>query len=189
MRTTIIKGIGIFLMSMLVIGCGSKNVKSNAPSAGISLSGKTVYIQGHSARFSRDSRIANNIKRECVIPRQLVTFIKQAGQKNGINVRVSSSVPTGAYILKVEITDAVSQGNAFIGHNKFTAISGRLSKAGRTIGSFRAARRSGGGFFGGYKSSCAVLARTVKALGEDVSRWMLRPTQGDELGDVGLIIR
>jgi len=155
----------------------------------MNLQGKTVYIQGSSARYASHSRIANNIKRECKITTQLITFIKEAAQQNGVNIKVVNSIPSGALALKVEITDAISQGNAFIGHNKFTAISGRLKKSGRTIGSFLAARRSGGGFFGGYKSSCSVLGRTVKALGQDVGKWIVHPTKGDELGDVDLIIK
>jgi len=188
MKTRIIKSMGIFVFTMILVGCGSKSINPQGRESGVNLSGKIVYIQGHSARYARNARIANNIKRECKITSQVITFIKESAQKNGVMVKIVNNVPSGAYVLKVEITDAVSQGNAFIGHNKFTAISGRLVKSGSTIGTFRAARRSGGGFFGGYKSSCSVLGRTVKALGQDVGRWIVRPTRGDELGDVGLII-
>ena len=189
MKTIIYKGlVGIAVASVLV-GCAPKSVSSNALSSGVNLHGKTVYIQGHSARYASNSRIANNIKKECKITTQLITFIQESAQKNGVNVKVVNHIPAGALALNVEITDAISQGNAFIGHNKFTAISGRLKKSGKSIGSFLAARRSGGGFFGGYKSSCSVLGRTVKALGQDVGKWIVHPTKGDELGDVDLIIR
>ena len=66
-------------------------------------------------------------------------------------------------------------------------IEGSLIKGGTKYSSFKAARRSGGGFFGGYRSSCSVLAKITKALGQDTASWLVDPYDNAKLGDVQLI--
>ena len=41
-----------------------------------------------------------------------------------------------------------------------------------------------GGAFAGYKGSCSVLGRTVKAMGKDVAQWLKAPTDEAALGDM-----
>jgi hypothetical protein len=114
MKTTLFKGLVGFAIVSVLVGCGPKNVSSNAMKSSMNLQGKTVYIQGSSARYASHCRIANNIKRECKITTQLITFIKEAAKQNGVNIKVVNSIPSGALALKVEITDAISQCNSFI---------------------------------------------------------------------------
>jgi hypothetical protein len=40
-----------------------------------------------------------------------------------------------------------------------------------------------GGAFAGYKGSCSVLGRTIKAIGKDVAEWMKAPSKDAQLGD------
>lgn len=87
-------------------------------------------------------------------------------------------------MLQVEIVDAVSMGNAFIGHQKYARIEGTLYEDGRKVASFKGRRNSMGGAFAGYKGSCSVLGRTMKALGKDVADWLKNPTDGARLGDM-----
>ena len=105
--------------------------------------------------------------------------------KRGIEVNLADSVSTSApgRNLVVEISDAVSSGNAFIGHRKFVEVRGSLWEDGKKIGSFRGQRSSGGGAFAGYKSSCAVLGRCVKTLGKDIAGWLSNPTMGASIGE------
>ena len=42
---------------------------------------------------------------------------------------------------------------------------------------------TGGGAFGGYKGTCAILGRCVKAIGKDVGEWLLAPKMNAKLGD------
>jgi hypothetical protein len=132
--------------------------------------------------FAKENRIAANIKNECKLVDQLRDFIV-AG--SGGRVTAASGEPNTkkGSVLVVEITDSVSQGNAFVGHRKYTAIEGRLYQGGAQSADFEASRNSMGGAFAGYKGSCAVLGRTVKALAADVNRWLESPTQGAALGD------
>ncbi len=159
-----------------------KYKKANATA----ISGKTIYIRNITP-YSRNNRIAENIKAECTINEQLAQFIKEYAEAQGLKVEYKNKPSRKDLFLDVKIVDAVSQGGAFRGHNKFTAIEGRLVKGNKSYGSFKAARISGGGFWGAYKGSCAVLGRTVKALGQDVAGWLYSPMDGARLGDTGLI--
>ena len=186
-----LKVITALSLTFVIAGCSGSN--SPAPTADGSTASaasvKTVYIKSSKAAYSADSRIAQNIKQECSLDSKLITFIKEAAQEQGITVNVSDAIPAGATELKVEITDSVSSGNSYIGHRKFTSIAGSLVESGSTVGTFEAARRSGGGMFAQFKGSCAVLGRTVKTLGSDVATWMKNPSNGAALGDVRLIPR
>jgi hypothetical protein len=137
--------------------------------------------------YSEHAEIADNILKECAeIQEQLAHFSREYAAENGITVtlvdEVSSSDP--GRVLLVEIDDAVSMGNPFTGHRKFTRISGELYQDGERIAGFKGRRNSGGGVFGGYKGSCSVLGRTVKVLGRDVAEWLNNPADGARLGDM-----
>jgi len=173
---------------MFVSGCSHGSAKPTAQNAK-ALGVKTVYIRSDKANYSSNSRIAQNIKNECKLDTSLISYIKQAATENGMSVVVKDNIAPDEVELKVEITDAISSGNAFIGHRKFIAIAGSLTKGGKSIGSFEAARRTGGGMFAGFKSSCAVLARATKVLGQDTLRWVKNPADKAQLGDVRLIPR
>lgn len=150
------------------------------------IEGKTIYVKSI-IPYSSNNRIADNIKTECTINQQLADFIKQYASEKGLKVEFKNNASYNDLKLIVEITDAMSSGGAFRGHNKFVTISGKLVKGNKSYGSFDAARISGGGFWGAYKSSCAVLGRTVEALGRDVSNWLYSPIDGAKLGDTQLI--
>ena len=74
--------------------------------------------------------------------------------------------------IDLAIVQAFSGGNAFIGHRKSVTVSATLIVDGEEIDSTIKMRNSGGGFFGGFKGSCDVLAHTVNTLGSDVSEWL-----------------
>ena len=138
------------------------------------------------APYSADNNIRKKIVNSCkTLGNKLSGFIKSNSEKKGLTIELADNVdPSSApSVLQVEITDAVSQGNAFIGHRKFVEVQGTLYRDGEPVASFDAQRSSGGGFAAGYKSSCAVLARCAKALGKDISTWLVNPVDGAELGE------
>jgi hypothetical protein len=140
-----------------------------------------------SVPYSENAEIAENIRRECVqIQEQLAHFTQEYAASNGLEVTLVDQVTAGdpGKVLIVHIEDAVSMGNAFSGHRKFTRISGELFEDGERIAGFHGRRNSGGGAIGGYKGSCSVLGRTVKALGRDVANWLNNPSDGARLGDM-----
>lgn len=136
--------------------------------------------------FTKDNMIAANIKNECRIGEQLSEFIATYTKDKNVEVeRVPAVASTDAgQVLMIEITNAVSEGNAFIGHRKFTQIKGTLYKDGVQVSSFAGGRNSMGGAFAGFKGSCSVLGRTVDALGADISRWFMNPVKNGRLGDI-----
>jgi hypothetical protein len=174
---TLIFGLMICLSFDAVSDTSSSDTKSNNADA---------ILIANEIPFAKNNHIAANIKRECHLPGKLAEFIKSYAQDYGISITQKPSVsPTDTgRVLVVEITDSVSRGNAFFGHRKYTEIAGTLYQDGNPVGSFKAARNSGGGAFATFKSSCAVLGRTVKALGRDVGHWLKSPVMEASLGDI-----
>lgn len=149
---------------------------------GLNIEGKTLYIKSV-IPYASSSQVAENIKAECILDQQLSEFIVASAQASGFNVVVKNDIGKNDIELKVEIIDAVSQGGVMRGHNKYVSIRGVLVQGAKEYQSFKAARISGGGFWGAYKSSCAVLGRTVEALGKDTGTWLAHPIDGALLGD------
>ena len=132
--------------------------------------------------FSEDNDISDNIKTECRLGKELAGFVKQYANVPVELVDGPLQTDSG-HVLQLTITDAVSVGNAWMGHQKFTKIKGTLFENGKKVASFKARRNSMGGAFAGFKGSCAVLSRTVEALGEDVGGWLKNPRDGATIGD------
>jgi hypothetical protein len=135
--------------------------------------------------YSEDGDVADNIKQECKINEQLADFIQEYGKKAGIAVDFGSAPldKSKGRVLDVRITNAISMGNAFLGHQKATSAVGTLYENGNKVASFKARRHSMGGAFAGYKGSCSVLGRTVEVMGEDIAGWLKAPADGASLGD------
>ena len=152
----------------------------------INLKGKTIYIRP-TAPFAPNSRVRANIKQECTLPEAIASDIAKYASAQGLKVVIKNSIKPNEFELKVQIDQAVSAGNAAIGHNKFVVISGAIVKGKTKYYSFDAARLSGGGYWGAYRSSCSVLGGISRRLGKDVASWLLEPYDGAELGDVHLI--
>jgi hypothetical protein len=136
--------------------------------------------------YSADAEVSQKIRSECVkLQDQLADFVREYGAEQGVQVELlPSTAGVGGRVLEVEIVDAVSMGNAFIGHQKYARVDGRLLDGGAVVGSFKGRRNSMGGAFGGYKGSCSVLGRTMKALGQDIAGWLGNPVDGARLGDM-----
>ena len=135
--------------------------------------------------YSEDGDIADNIKQECKINEQLADFVQQDAKRQGVDVQFSNGPldTTTGRVLELRITNAISMGNAWIGHQKAASAVGTLYENGAKVASFKARRHSMGGAFAGYKGSCSVLGRTVEAMGEDIGTWLKSPVDGAKLGD------
>ncbi len=127
--------------------------------------------------YSADSDIAGNIKHECAIDVKLADFIADYAKARKITVSfMGETNPTiPGRVLVLEIRDAQSSGNAFLGHHKSTTVRGQYYEDSKLIGSFKDRRDSMGGLFQGFKGSCSVLGRTVRAIGQDIAEWMVHP--------------
>jgi hypothetical protein len=136
--------------------------------------------------YAEDNFVAANIKAECPIGRQLADFVREFSARSGVNVVFddAASQATEGRVLMLEIIDAQSVGNAWTGHMKSTSVLGVLYDNGERIAAFRARRHSRGGFGAGFKGSCSVLGRTVRAIGSDIASWLVSPVDGARLGDL-----
>jgi len=170
-----------FLVIVVVAGCGVSDPKRS----NIAVDPATAVKINNSIPFTKGVPIAANIRNDCTLQKQLSEFIVAYAVGEGIGVLRANSVSkkSNGKVLHVEITNAVSGGNAFIGHRKYVTIKGALYNSGKKQAGFTAARVSSGGMFAGFKSSCSVLGRTVKALGSDISQWLKNPADGVHLGD------
>jgi hypothetical protein len=86
-------------------------------------------------------------------------------------------------VLTIEIVNVHGTGGGAYSGAKSVVIEGTLQENGKVIGTFEGSRYSGGGFWGGFKGTCSILGRCVKALGNDVAIWMENPYKGAKLGD------
>lgn len=130
--------------------------------------------------------IRKAIREECQLEEKLIKFIDQyaAGQYAQILSNTDlTTVPNNTQILTIEIDQVMgSQGGGWTG-TKGVMISGNLRKNQELLGSFKGRRLSGGGFFGTYKGTCAILGRCVKALGKDIAAWLKSPHADAIIGD------
>lgn len=133
-----------------------------------------------------DADVAGNIRKECTIQTQLADYTQEYSRARSIEVTFVERVGAdlAGRVLELEIRDAQSTGNAWVGHRKSTSVRGKLYQDGELIGSFRGRRDSMGGAFAGYKGSCSVLGRTVKALGKDIAEFLAAPALDIDLGDM-----
>jgi hypothetical protein len=135
--------------------------------------------------YAQDAIIAGNIKRECRIESQLPEALKRFAAQSGNRVDLVADPGQGpGQVLKMEIIDAQSSGNAWMGHHKSVTVKGWLYKDGQETAKFVARRNSGGGVGAGFKGSCDVLERTVNAIGKDIAGWLNNPTGATQLGDL-----
>ena len=84
--------------------------------------------------YSEDSVIAGNIKRECTIDSQLAQAVKRNAEAAGNHVELVANLDTGGgEVLKLEIFEALSSGNAWMGHHKSVTVKGALYRDGQQV--------------------------------------------------------
>lgn len=128
-----------------------------------------------SAAYYDENLIPTKITEECKdLGTQFSAATKSNLEKDGWTVtdRNNEEVPKAGTQLKLTISNVLSSGNAFLGHHKSVSVIAGLYKNGTLIDTFKGTRDSGGGFGGGFKSSCDVLERCVNALGKDTTKWV-----------------
>ncbi len=146
----------------------------------IDIKNQTIYI-AKNATYDNPA-IKESIINDCTINSQVMQFIKDYATGRNIDIQFKDNIQPNELELKISITNAISRGSAFIGHYKYVEINGELIKDNKVLSSFRAARKDGGGRFGGYKGSCSVLGRATKVIGRDVSYWLSNPINNASLG-------
>ena len=133
--------------------------------------------------FAEDSNAPGKVRDECNLGTKLTQFIQQYASKPGVTLTSDPIDESQGKVLLLEITTVVGpSGGAWSGAKSVT-VEGKLLHDGEVVGTFTAARYSGGGAFGGYKGTCSILGRCVKAIGSDIAKWLAKPTMDARLGD------
>ena len=133
------------------------------------------------AGYYDEKVIASNIVNECTnLGFKFSDSTRRYLEKQGFAVSAAGDITnqTEGMSLKLTIINAVSAGNAFLGHKKSVSIEAELYKDGELLDTFSRTRNSGGGFGAGFKGSCTVLHRCANTLGKDVASWMAKNHKG-----------
>ena len=180
--TKLFKTSTLTLLLLLVVSGCAKPKPNLTPIS--DLTNQTIMMHTKTP-FKKGVFIKQAIITDCKIQTQLPQFTQKYSKEKQVKVILNTRATkrNSPYYLDLIITNAVSEGNAFLGHRKLTQVKGVLYKNGTKFASFRGQRHSGGGFFAGYKGSCSVLGRTAKVLGKDISQWLKHPTANAYLGD------
>jgi len=183
------KNIKLLLMGAVVlsfmVGCGGSEPSTPTKSeVKTTTNTETIYV---SSKATYSKAVAKKIQSECSIDSQIVLWIKKYAKKENINIVIDGKPKAGDKVLRIYIMNAVSKRHAGVGYDKYVSIYGRLYGQNKEKLSFKAARRSGGGYFGAYKSSCNVLGSCAKTIGRDVAGWLANPVDNSKLGDTYLI--
>ena len=142
--------------------------------AGVNAQSKNIVISSE-APYRDTSYIKDNVLNECTnLGKKFSLSTKKYLENNGWQVKLHPEPykSDGDYRMELMIDTVHSGGNAFIGHSKEVTMTVNLYKGNELLDNLSKARRSGGGFGGGFKSSCAVLERCLNTLGKDVSKWV-----------------
>lgn len=165
-----IQRIHIVALSLLLVGLSAPAMASN-----------TLTIA--TPTFAKSAIVPTPVQAECQLPEKLASFIESYAPKKGFDaVQISDQGGSGK-VLVVEITDLIGTGGGAWSGSKAVTISGKLMEGDKTIGSFIGRRTSGGGLYGGFKGTCSILGRCVKALGKDIGVWLKAPSAASRIGE------
>ncbi len=188
-----IKKIGPMLIALFFMaGCqttANKTSETEAGAAKVEAQAQTYTGTGvlviKPVAFKKDIYVRAAVKQQCNLDGKLTQFIEQyAADQYADIITDSGRAPKNAQVLTVVIEEVVGGGGGAWSGAKAVKVKGTLTKNGRVIGDFIARRYSGGGFFGAYKGTCAIMGRCVKALGRDIAEWLQNPTRHAALGDM-----
>jgi hypothetical protein len=137
------------------------------------------------APFAPNLSVPDAVRAECNLPGKVPEFVKEYAGKSYDKVTLADKVSAGTpgQALALKIVGMTGTGGGAWSGPKHVTVEGTLWENGKVKGTFTATRYSGGGAFGGYKGTCAILGRCVKAIGKDVGSWLLAPGMNAKLGD------
>ncbi len=174
----------IIFTSFVILGCGASNPVKRQVSAEAS---KNPVSVDYRVQYSNASGASDAVKGDCIIDKQLSEFIESYASEIDIAVSRSQrrvSQNGNGRVLMLEFSQILGHGGGAWSGAKAVTVKGQLYENGRLVGDFTGRRYSGGGAFGGFKGTCAILGRCVKALGKDIAYWLQAPTRNARLGDL-----
>lgn len=157
-------------------------VCAGLPLTSLAASSLTIAKQ---APYAQQLNVPEAVRAECNLPIRVSEFVKEFADKNYDKVMLADNVSakTPGQALSMKIVGMTGTGGGAWSGPKHVTVEGTLWENGKVKGTFTATRYSSGGAFGGYKGTCAILGRCVKAIGKDVGGWLLAPGMNTKLGD------
>ena len=180
---SLLKGTVVFSIVVLT-GCGGGTDPENSPVVKPSAStAKPTYISTN-IPYRKGTHVPPAVRQECNLGQSLSQFIDNAAEDNSSGVVQTANLKKSkGRVLSIDITNVHGLGGGAYSGAKSVTIEGTLKENGKVVGTFTGSRYSGGGFWGGFKGTCSILGRCVKALGNDVALWLENPYKGARLGD------
>ena len=170
---------GVLIVTFLAANAGVSAFADEDKGA----SGGAIKIESY-IPFTKTTEVREAVRNECDLGGKLSGFIKEYGSSYDLNIEQSTDIAGDqGKVLHVEITNVQGLGGGAWSGPKSVSIKGVLTENGKEVGTFHGSRHSGGGAFAGFKSSCAIFGRCVKALGRDVAKWLRSPSANASLGD------
>jgi len=145
-----------------------------------------TYTVSGALPFAEGSGASSEVKSDCKLESKLPKFIRSAAKRDvTVTVTTEPLDDVDGKVLYIEFTHVLGTGGGAWSGPKAVTVNGELREAGEVIGSFTSTRYSTGGAFGGFKGTCSILGRCVKAMGSDIAKWLKNPTMDALLGDAG----
>lgn len=135
------------------------------------------------ASFDKDLSVPAAVKAECNLEDKIPGYVQENAKDQFDTITMVPKASMQGKNLSMTITGVMGTGGGAWSGAKSITIKGTLTDNGKPVGTFTATRFSGGGAFGGYKGTCAILGRCASALGKDVAKWLKEPTMDARLGD------
>lgn len=130
--------------------------------------------------YADDIQVRKEIREECKLGEKIARYIEAYGDEVEL---VEDELGSSGRVLEIEISHVYAPPGGGSSGPKWVELSGTLKQEGERVASFRAKRFSTGGFFGGFKGTCAIIGRSTRALGRDVATWLKDPEDDADLGD------
>ena len=137
-----------------------------------SRAGEPILVQVPAA-FDPNAAVSDAVRRECGVDVLL---------GNGVFTRVKARFPESAAlqgsaagnakVLNLTILSVNAAGGGGWSGRKAVTVRADLVQSGKIVATTLKERSSGGGAFGGFKGTCAILDRVTAALGADVASWL-----------------
>ncbi len=181
----------LFVILASLTGCPNKNNNVKPTQEQTPVQAQAVQHTGTGTLvikpivFKKDSYIRDAVKNECNLTGKLTQFIEKNASSQYANILTdSNSKQRNAQTLSITIEEVQGGGGGAWSGAKSVVVKGKLTQNGRVLGDFRGRRYSGGGMFGAYKGTCAILGRCVRTLGKDIAAWLQNPSSKAVLGDM-----
>lgn len=130
--------------------------------------------------FAEGSGASDAVKNECELQTKVPHFLHEYSDQVQL---VTGKPDTKGRVLELRISGVQAPGGGAWSGAKSMTVLGTLRDGGKEVASFTATRYSGGGMFGGYKGTCAIIGRCARAIGKDIAEWLKNPTPNAHLGD------